>query len=234
MPDNLLIPSVDLRIGSLEEYNRRQKEKPFSQHEKPKPRPCITISREYGCQGYPVAERLRVILMQKTGDEWVLIDKAILEEVAQRHNISQEILETLGESNKILDEVLATFSPRWKSDHDYFNLLCRHVVALAEQGNVIIVELGGAVITRHLEHSRHFRLYGSETFKTTTLAHRLNMPAEDVEKLMHRQQKQRDHFTRDFLSRNDHDPALYDLLFNNDRCTPEKIARTMAEYIVSQ
>jgi chloramphenicol 3-O-phosphotransferase len=60
------------------------------------------------------------------------------------------------------------------------------------------------------------------------------MPAEDVEKLMHRQQKQRDHFTRDFLSRNDHDPALYDLLFNNDRCTPEKIARTMAEYIVSQ
>jgi len=234
MPDNLLIPSVDLRIGSLEEYNRRQKEKPFSKRGKPKPRPCITVSREYGCQGYPVAERLREIMMQKTGDEWVLIDKAILEEVAQRHNISQEILETLGDNNKILNEVLATFSPRWKSDQEYFNLLCRHVVALAEQGNVIIVELGGAVITRHLEHSRHFRLYGSEAFKTTTLAHRLNMPAEDAEMLMHRQQKQRDHFTRDFLSRNDHDPALYDLLFNNDRGTPEKIARTMAEYVISQ
>ncbi len=27
MPENLLIPSVDLRIGSLEEYNRRQREK---------------------------------------------------------------------------------------------------------------------------------------------------------------------------------------------------------------
>ena len=52
MPENLLIPSVDLRIGSLEEYNRRQKEKPFSHGKKTKPRPCITISREYGCTGY--------------------------------------------------------------------------------------------------------------------------------------------------------------------------------------
>jgi hypothetical protein len=234
MPDNLLIPSVDLRIGSLEEYNRRQKEKAFSKHGKPRPRPCITISREYGCEGYPVAERLREIMKEKTCDEWVLIDKAVLEEVALRHNISEEILQTLGENNRILDEVLATFSPRWKSDQEYFRLLSRHVVALAEQGNVIIVELGGAVITRHFEHSSHFRIYASETFKTTTLTRRLGIPAEDAESLMHRQQKARDHFTRDFLSQNDHDPALYDLLFNNDRGTPEKIARTIAGYVLSQ
>ena len=80
MPENLLIPSVDLRIGSLEEYNRRQQEKAAAQGRKPKPRPCITISREFGCEGYLVAGRLRELMMQKTGDEWVLIDKAILEE----------------------------------------------------------------------------------------------------------------------------------------------------------
>lgn len=233
MPDNLLIPSVDLRIGSLEEYNRRQKDKPFSKHRKKKPRPCITISREYGCEGYPVAEMLREIMMHKTGDEWVLIDKAVLEEVARRHNISEEILQTLGENNRIIDEVLATFSPRWKSNQEYFKLLSRHVIALAEQGNVIIVELGGAVITRHLEHSYHFRLYGCEKFKTATLADRLNLAPDDAEKLMHQQQKARDHFTRDFLNNDDHNPALYDLLFNNERCTPEKIARTIAGYATS-
>lgn len=231
MPENLLIPSVDLRIGSLEEYNRRQKEKAAAHHKKPKPRPCITISREFGCEGYPVAERLRELMMQKSGDEWVLLDKAILEEVARNHNISEEILQTLGENNQILNEVLATFSPRWKSDHEYFKLLCRHVVALAEQGNVIISELGGAVITRHIEHSYHFRIYGSESFKTTTLARRLVMEAEAAEKLMHQQQKVRDHFTRDFLSQNDHDPALYDLLCNNDRMSAQQIAATIAAYV---
>jgi cytidylate kinase len=231
LPENLLIPSVDLRIGSLEEYNRRQKEKAAAHHKKPKPRPCVTISREFGCEGYPVAERLRELMMQKTGDEWVLLDKAILEEVARNHNISEEILHTLGENNQILNEVLATFSPRWKSDHEYFQMLCRHVVALAEQGNVIISELGGAVITRHIKHSYSFRIYGSESFKTATLAQRLDMEAEAAEKLMHQQQKVRDHFTRDFLSQNDHDPALYDLLCNNDRMSAQQIAATIAAYV---
>jgi hypothetical protein len=231
VPENLLIPSVDMRIGSLEEYNRRQKEKAASQHKKPKPRPCITLSREFGCEGYPVAERLREQLIRRTGDEWVLIDKDVLEEVARRHSISEEILQTLGENNHILNEVLATFSPRWKSDQDYFRLLSRHVVALAEMGNVIIVELGGAIISRHIAHSYHFRLYGSTPFKTATLARRLDMETETAEKLMHKQQKLRDHFTRDFLDRDDHDPALYDLLFNNDRVSPERIAGTIVSFV---
>ena len=58
MPDTLLIPSVDLRIGALEEYNRVRKLKAAQQYKNPKPHPCITLSRQYGCQGYPVAERL--------------------------------------------------------------------------------------------------------------------------------------------------------------------------------
>lgn len=231
MPENLLIPSVDLRIGSLEEYNRRQKEKAALRHRKPKPRPCISISREYGCEGYPVAERLRELMMQRTGDEWVLIDKAVLEEVARRHNISEEILRTLGDNNNILNEVLATFSPRWKSDQEYFRMLSRHVVALAEQGNVIISELGGAIITRHIENSCHFRIFGSAAFKTATLARRLNIEKEDAEKLMHRQQKGRDRFNRDFLDRNDHDPALYHMLFNNDRIAAGGIAHAIADFV---
>lgn len=234
MPENLLIPSVDLRIGSLEEYNRRQKEKASLQHRKAKPRPCITISREFGCEGYPVAERLRELMMQKTGDEWVLIDKAVLEEVAVRHNISEEILHTLGKNNQILNEVLATFSPRWKSDHDYFRLLTHHVVALADQGNVIIVELGGAIITRHIDHSCHFRIYGSDAFKTVTLAKRLCIEEQVAEKLMHKQQKIRDHFTKSFLDRDDHDLGLYELLLNNDRIESTEIAHTIADFVFAR
>lgn len=234
MPENLLIPSVDLRIGSLEEYNRRQKEKAALQHRKPKPRPCITISREFGCEGYSVAERLRELMMQKTGDEWVLIDKAVLEEVAHHHNVSEEILRTLGENNRILNDVLATFSPHWKSDQDYFRLLSRHVVALAEQGNVIISELGGAIITRHMECSCHFRIFGSEAFKALTLSRRLDITPEKAESLMHRQQKARDHFTRAFLDQNDHDPALYHLLFNNDRVAAGAIAHAIADFVLTR
>ena len=66
MPENLFIPSVDLRIGALEEYNRVRKQKAADKHKKQKNRPCITISRQFGCQGYPVAEMLVDIMQQKT------------------------------------------------------------------------------------------------------------------------------------------------------------------------
>lgn len=234
MPDNLFIPSVDLRIGALEEYNRVRKHKAAERHKRPKPRPCITISRQFGCQGYPVAEQLVELMMQQTGEPWVLIDQAVLDEVAQRHNISRDILEGLGEKNRLLDDILATFSPRWTHSQDCFQLLCRHVVSLAEQGNVVIMELGGAIITRHFEHAWHFSLYGSMTFKTANIAKRYGMELAEAEAFVVKQQKQRDAFTRDFLDRNDRDPLLYNLLFNNDLNSPARIARVIAAYVAEQ
>jgi len=234
MPENLLIPSVDLRIGSLEEYNRQQKQKAGPNRHKPRPRPCLTISREYGCEGYPVAERLREILMSRSGEEWVLIDRAVLEEVARRHNISEDILKGAGEKNRILNEILATFSPRWTSDQDCFRRLCRHVVSLAEQGNVIILELGGAIITRHFENAHHFRFYAPQDFKVRTIARRLGISNQEAERIVEKQQALRDRFTQDFLGRDDHDAAHYDLLFNNEKNTAEKIALTIAGHLMAE
>lgn len=231
MPENLLIPSVDLRVGALEEYNRRQKEKAFKQKRKEKPRPCITISREFGCEGYPMSEKLCEIMMQRTGEQWVLVDKAVLEEVARRHNISDDLLKGLGKRNRIMEEVLSTFSSQWKSDYEYFTLLSRHVISLAELGNAIILEMGGAVITRHIEHSYHFRVFGSMEFKVDSISRRLEMDPAEAEKLIVQQQKLRDRFTKDFLNQDDHTPGLYDMLFNNDRISSETMACMIAGYV---
>lgn len=234
MPDNLFIPSVDLRIGALEEYNRLRKQKAAERHKRPKPRPCVTISRQFGCQGYPVAERLVEVMQQKTGEPWLLIDKAVLDEVSRRHNISKEILESLGEKNRFLEDILATFSERWTHSQDFFKLLCKHVVSLAEQGNVVIMEMGGSIITRHFKHAWHFRIYGSMDFKVKSIANRLNIDHEESEKLVLKQQRQRDAFVKEFLNRDDHDPLLYDALFNNDRLSPEKIASAIANHVVGE
>ncbi len=51
---------------------------------------------------------------------------------------------------------------------------------------------------------------------------------------MHKQQKARDHFTRDFLNQDDHDPGLYDLLFNNDRCPADRIANAIADFVLAR
>ncbi len=231
MPENLFIPSVDLRIGALEEYNRKCKEKALNTMVKHRSKACVTISRQYGCQGYPVAVHLSKLLEEKTGEPWLLIDKAVLDEVAKRHSISKEILENLGEKNRILDDLLAVFSPRWAHSQDCFQLLCKHVVSLAELGNVIIMELGGALITKHLEHSFHFRLFASMEFKVQKIKEQRKMDSDEAEHFIKKEQKLRDSFARDFLNHDDNNKEFYNLLFNNDKATPEKIAITIADYI---
>lgn len=233
MSEKELIPSIDMRLSALLEVNRRRELEREARGKAGKSGPTITISREFGCEAYPVAERLRELLEKKSGETWVVMDKALLEQVARNHNLSEDILQKLGEKNLFLDEMLATFSPHWKSDKDYFRLLCRHIISLASAGNVIIVGLGSVFITQSLKNCHHFRLYASQKHKIHSLVRRLNISSEEAEKLIVTKQRQRDTFIRDFLDRDAHDLSVYNLVFNNDKNSPEKIARTIMEYVLS-
>ena len=233
MTEKLLIPSIDMRLSSLLEVNRRREMDLEARSQAKKSRSTITLSREFGCEAYPVAERLRELLEKKSGETWVVMDKSLLEQVAKNHNLSEDILQKLGEKNLFLDEMLATFSPRWKSDKDHFRLLCRHIVSLASAGNVIIVGRGSAFITQSLKNCHHFRMFASLKYKICSISSRLNITSEEAEKMIAKKQRQRDTFIRDFLDRDAHDLSVYNLVFNNDKNSPEKIARTILEYVLS-
>lgn len=233
MPEKLLIPSVEMRLGSLLEFSRRRDRDASSPH-KHKARRTITISREFGCEAYPVAERLRETMEKKSGEPWVLLDKGLLEEVARNHDLSANIMNSLGEKSRFLDEILATFSSHWKSEKDYFRVLCRHVLSLAEQGNVIIVGRGSSIVTQPLKNCFHFRMFASPGFKLRSIARRLGIESEEAERIVAQRQKQRDHFIRDFLDRDAHDLSLYHLVFNNDKNDVKTIARTIEEYVTAQ
>lgn len=232
MPERLLIPSVEMRLGSLLEFSRRREREASPSH-KQKARQTITLSREFGCEAYPVAECLRDIMEKKSSEPWVLMDKGLLDEIARNHDLSANIMNSLGEKNRFLDEILATFSSRWKSEKDYFRVLCRQVLALAEQGNMIIVGRGGSIVTQPLKNCFHFRIYASPGFKVRSIARRLGVVTEEAEKIIDKRQKQRDNFIRDFLDRDAHDLSFYHLVFNNDKNNVETIAHTIAEYVAA-
>jgi cytidylate kinase len=231
MSDRRLIPSIEMRLGSLLEMSRRREMEKEAQRKSEKHGPTITISREFGCEAFPMAERLQELLEKKSGEKWLLMDKLLLEEVSRNHNLSEELLKKLGEKMSFLDEILATFSPRWKTEKDYNRLLCRQIISLANNGNVIIVGRGAAFITQQMEECHHFRLYAPSWFKNNSIAKRLGIPLEEAEEMVIRKQQQRDKFIRDFLNCDAHDLNVYNLAFNNEKNKPEKIAKTIMEYI---
>ena len=231
MQESLLIPSVDARIGALEEFNRRQLHKVEHKTKGNKPRPSITIAREFGCEAYPVAEKVCEIMTQRTGDQWLLMDNALLEAVATRHNISKEKLRKLGDKNRYLNEFLASFSSNWGSQEDHFRLLSKFIISIAAEGNVVIVGRGSAVVTQHLKNCYHFKLFAPICFKTLSISRRLDLSSADAEKLVIRKQLLRDRFNKEFLNLDKHDLSYYDLLFNNSRMPTDFIAETIAVYV---
>jgi cytidylate kinase len=231
MTETRLIPSIEMRLSSLLEVTRRRE---MESESRGKPAgPTITISREFGCEAYPTAERLQELLEQKTGEKWVVMDKRLLEEVARNHNLSEELLQGLGEKMRFVEEMMATFTPRWKTEKDYYRLLCRQIVSLAHKGNVIIVGRGSAFITQSLKNCHHFRLFASPEFKARSIAQRLGISMEEAGEMVTRKQQQRDKFIRDFLDRDARDLSVYHLVFNNDKNAPDRMARTIMEYVLS-
>jgi len=231
MAKNMLIPSIEERLRGLIEVSRRN----LRQHglgEGDRLNPTVTLTREFGCEGYPVAQRLQELLEQRSGQPWVVMDRALLDAVAQDHKLSAQILQNIGVKNRFLDDMLSTFSPRWKSDKDYYRLLCRQIIALAEEGNVILVGRGAVILTQDTGNCYHFRIVAPMNFKTKSVAARTGLSPDDARDLIEARQRQRDDFLKDFLGRDIADPTLYHMIFNNARCGAERIAAIMADVVL--
>jgi cytidylate kinase len=231
MPEKMLIPSIEERLDGLIEVSRRNlHEHGFTSEARL--RPTVTLTREFGCEGYSVAEKLQALLEQASGASWVVMDRALLEAVAQDNHLNAQILEKIGSRNRFLDDMFSTFSSQWKSDKDYYRLLCRQIISLAQDGNVILVGRGASILTQQMGNCFHFRIVAPMSFKVNSIVARTNLNADEAQDMIHRRQRQRDAFLKDFLGRDIADPTLYHLIFNNARCSAGQIAALMAAVIV--
>jgi len=230
MSEKMMIASIEKRLDAFLEVTRRNE---AANHPK-KINPAITLSREFGCTAYPMAERLQKLMEEKTGNAWTIMDKTLLEEVAKDHDLSEKTLKSLGEEPGFVHEIIATFEPTWKTDKDYYRLLCRQIYSLARNGNVILLGRGSANISQSLKNCYHFKLFGSLKLKIHLIAQRMELSNEAAEKLIIKKQHQRDVFIKDFLNQDARDQRFYHLIFNTDKNSSERIATTIMNYVLSE
>jgi hypothetical protein len=227
MPVTALTPSVEQRMKAYLELSKFAK----SLRKDVPLRPTITITREFGCEAFPVAEELIKLLQQKSGEQWVMVDKSLLDAIAKDHNITEDIIRSLGQKPRWLDEMFATLAPRWKSDTDYYRLICQEVVSIATAGNAVIVGLGASIITQSMKNCFHFRLVADQDFKIRSIARRMKIAKQDAEITVVDQQKERDRIIRKLLDADEHNPLYYHAIFNNGKVKNHKIAEIIADFI---
>jgi len=232
MSGTSLVASIEKRLDALIELSRRNQGMYTAANTAPE-RPTITISREFGCEGFPVAEKTQALLQGKTGTAWGLMDRDTLDKVANNRELSDEILKNLGEKNRFLDDMLSTIFTHWTSDKDYYQLLCNQIVTFAKGGNVIIVGVGAGILTQHMPNCHNFRIIAPMEFKIKSVSRRHGISEEEAERLIVRKQKQRDDFIKDFLNFDVAEASLYDIVFNNAKNSADQIADMICYRVLS-
>ncbi|MBP1628896.1 MAG: cytidylate kinase [Holophagaceae bacterium] len=220
-----LPPSVEQRLSGWVMIQER-----LAHHVEPKLRPTITISRQFGCEGFPLAERLKVLMEEVSGESWNIYDKTLLEKVAEDEGISMNLLRKMGDIVRRL-ELLGLNSGNYVTQDAAFEKVAKHILQIAKVGNALIVGRGGAILCHELTNSFHFRMEASFEWRVQSLMERLDLPQDEVEKTVKTRSKLRDKFISQCLNANVGDLQHYDAVFNNERHSVEAIAQAILAYV---
>jgi len=221
-----LIPEIERRLSAWNEWATRQSQA------KAAPRPCVTISREFGCQAYPLAEALHARLNAgaKTGAEWTVLDRLLLEKIAQKSGYAKAELEYITQVDPTFQSMLTTFMGREHADpFEVFFYIKKTVRYFAKAGNSIIVGRGGVCLTQDLPQVLHVRLTAPMAFKLKTIMAYMGNTKEEAREHIEARQAERDEFTRHFTKMDLSDPHLYHLLINNEKFTVTEMTDIITE-----
>ncbi|MDH5559714.1 MAG: cytidylate kinase-like family protein, partial [Deltaproteobacteria bacterium] len=176
--ENKLIPSVEKRIAAWADVSKKQQERK-NKEQKTK---TITISREFGCEGFPLALELKSLLDAQTKEIWTIFDELLIDKIQEDRQISKSLLKGFGEQSTFMDNLLSMLVPNWDTEEEAYRSIVETIFAIAKEGNAIIVGRGGSVITQSLSNCYHFRLIAPKDFRVQVTATRMKISFDEAEK----------------------------------------------------
>ena len=193
---------------------------------KMKKAPCITIAREFGCQAYPLAEKLAERLNAKAGGEsWVIIGKEVLDEVAKLSGYSVEQIERSQDTPASLKAIFSMFLDRSRAEETEIFTHMKNVMRdFARRGNCILIGRGGVFAAQDLANCVHLRLVAPHSFRVQKIMRVHSLTETEAEEYLASHEKQRSDFMRRFAEGDAEDPRLYHLVLNNERLSLETMA----------
>ncbi len=188
-------------------------------------RASITISREFGCEGYPLAHRLAEKLNENAGS-WHIFNRDIFNQISENPQYTERLLEEIrAERRNQLQQYLDHFFTHAPTELMQFKKLAQSIKAVAHKGHAIIVGAGGTILGQDDDSQFHVRLVADMDFKVKRLKPLVPdmSPAEIIETI-EQTNRNRVEFIREFTAKDITDPSYYDLTLNNDRYTVDQMA----------
>lgn len=173
------------------------------------PKPFITVSRDPGSGGRPIAK----IVAQRL--KFDFYDNRLLKEVSESAKIQERILEQIDERGRSLlqDITHQLINPDYVSDFKYLEALINVVLSLGYHGRAVIVGRGGNFI---LPEGKGLRVRITAPYEVRlqrAIYYETKTPTQARETIR-RIDEDRHKFVKQYFNKNLEDPLHYDLVIN--------------------
>jgi len=196
-----LIDSVFKRLGSASSSS--------SKHPKLSTSPFITIARDPGSGGKPIAHEVA----KNLGFEFY--DRALIEAIAKSAKRRHQVVDNVDERTRsaIQDLVHNLFNPEYISDTTYLNHLTRVVLSLASQGKVVILGRGANFIIPRQE-SLNVLITAPKSVRISRAIEYEHINQKEAKKRIEKISKERRDFVSQYFNKRYANPNYYDLIVN--------------------
>jgi cytidylate kinase len=212
----------------LNYMNKRFGEVSKSPYGSKSPGPVITISREPGCGGLKIAEKLAGSLNEfVTCKRWQVISKEILQQSAKELEIDPQKIRRVFTPNErsVFDEILDAFNAKsYKSDRAILKTVRDVIRTFAFEGCCIILGRAGHEIASDIEQSLHIRLVAPLDWRVDRLAFHKRISHQEAMDLIVELEKNREAFRKYYINKKQPE-ELYDLVIDVSKFPGDKIVQ---------
>ena len=188
----------------------------------------MTISREAGAGGSEIAR----LVGEAIG--WEVLDRKLLECVAERYHTSPAVLELVDETttNRIVEIFGSWLDPTSVSHVQYACCLSRVILMAAQAGKVIFVGRGAQFVLPH-ERGLRVRLVAPLKYRIQQIMQRRHLSFEEARDYVVKTDTGRQECARQYFHHDIADPHLFDLVVNVEKIGPQRAAHLIADALAS-
>ena len=196
-----------------------------SNENKDKPGPYVTISREFGCDGYRLGDLIAERLNEIEAEPWKVYKKDVLKLLAEETGLDEEMLERerFSKPSMLKELVRGARKSNIPDGYEIRNKITIMLRTLAFEGHSILVGQGATAATADLDNGISIRVEAPRDWRITRVCTREDLTTEQASAKMEEIEKTRTMLRKVYEKKEPRTPA-YDLMFDNSAFTLEQIA----------
>ena len=224
MAKSFLPAGVETRLKAQREIWHRLAMSDEREKQAAQSAPFVTISRQYGCMAYALADCLAQRLNAEF-PEWnfTIYDRKTLEMMVEHEPITADVINSLSERTRgVIEDWVGHLLAERPPDIRVFHRLATTLCSIAALGQAILVGRGGAAITRKIPTGIHVRLIAPIDWRIENMRNYPERASKASMEIVKQADKERESFVRKYLGVDVNDPGLYHLVMNNQFLTMEE------------